>query len=91
MSNKINYVCNKLSVAQITMDSLVHDIEKALVGREAFEDTSDLNERLFQGDVFEDILGEHSEIGVPRLSPKAIEQIEVLIEQVQEYDYIFIL
>jgi hypothetical protein len=51
----------KASIYQIDENALLDGVVKILDGYEAFSDTSDLNEKLYMGTVFSDILGEDFE------------------------------
>ena len=96
-----NYIVGKLSIAQITENSLVYEVEKALRGRETFVDAEeDMNERIYNADVFEAILGEQAEIemmNAPKhqakfqLSKKAIQQLEMLNDQTVNFNYVQII
>jgi len=84
MSNP-NYIVGKLSIAQITSDSLLYEIELALKGREAFIDNTPIEEKIFLGDVFQAIIDED------KVSAKAMGQLETLNNQVVEFNYIQII
>jgi len=84
MSNP-NYVVGDLKIAQITSDSLLYEVEQALKGREAFIDNTLLDEKIYQADVFEAIIGED------RVSKKVADQLSVLNGQTVNYNYIQII
>ena len=84
-----------MSIMTIPENALLDGVVKLLEGREAFTDITDMNERIFQGDVFEEIGGEISEM--MKLNPKnrmlpsqkVINQIDELAEMV-DTDYFMI-
>ena len=87
---KINYIVETLKIAQVAENSLLHEIEKLLVGREQFTDTNkEINEKLYSGDVFENILQEKLD-GEITLSDKALKQLRQLVIQLTECEYIMI-
>lgn len=75
------------NLAQITRNSLLHEIEKALEGRETFIDTDkSINEKIYNGDVFSNIKGD----GII-LTNKAKEQLDELVVACHEFVYIQII
>ena len=80
-----NYIADTLKIAQITSDSLLYEIEVAMRGRAAFIDNTPIEEKIFYGDVFNDIIEEG------KVSEKAMSQLKVLNEQVEYYNYIQII
>lgn len=100
---KPNYIVGNLTIAQITENSLLHEVDKALKGRETFVDAEqDMNERIYNADVFEGILSGDAELenggaaseayyNKHKLSDKAISQLEVLNDQTVNFNYIQII
>jgi len=84
MSNP-NYIVDTLKIAHITSDSLLHEVELAMKGREAFIDNSPIEEKIYTADVFEVIMCEG------KVSTKAMTQLEVLAEQTEFVNYIQII
>ena len=89
MVNKSKYVTNILKVAQISEDAIIHELVIALKEREMFTDTTDLDERVYNGDVFEAILTDN-ETGVQPLSDKALKQCEELAKELGYYEYVMV-
>jgi len=87
--NKSKYVTNILKVAQISEDAIIHELVIALKEREMFTDTTDLDERVYSGDVFEAILTDN-ETGVQPLSDKALKQCEELAKELGYYEYVMV-
>jgi len=88
----IKGVMTRMTIMTIPQNALVWGIEKLLAGRESFKDTDKtLDEKIYQGDVFEDILGEVLELkGSPMYpSQKTLGQLEELAEFV-DTDYVLI-
>ena len=87
---KINYIVETLKIAQITEDSLLHEVECALRGRQSFIDVElNQDEKIYTADVFEAILSEDNEY--PKLSEKALNQLADLSVQTEYYNYIQII
>jgi hypothetical protein len=83
-------VLHKVSMTQIPENALLDRVVKELEGRECFKDTDeDLGERIYNGDVFSQILGEFGEIeGTPMYPQKKVmEQLNELNELI-DTDYI---
>lgn len=57
-----NYTVKSLTVLQLSKKDIHKVIVHKLKGLEAFKDTQEIDEPLYQGDVFETIMGEISEI-----------------------------
>lgn len=89
MVEKSKYVVNILKVAQISEDAIVHELVMALNEREMFNDATDLNEKVYTGDVFEAILTDY-DTGVEPLSEKALRQCEELAKELGYYEYVMI-
>lgn len=89
---KLKAVLNKVSMVQIPENVLMHGVVKALSGRESFCDVdTDLNERIYTGDVFEAILGENAQLrsGCPMKVHKKVEkQLEELAKLCGKYEYV---
>lgn len=89
--SKLKTVLNKVSMIQIPENAILDGIIRELEGREAFRDTDgSLNERIFEGSVFEQILGEQGEMGANPLrikEKKVLQQLEELAELVDS-DYV---
>ena len=83
-----------LSIVDIPKEKLSKGILKALEGRETFVDTDDsLSEKIYNGDVFEAILGEDAELDETifnsfRLSPEDVKRLEELAEELGEFEMI---
>jgi hypothetical protein len=74
--SKLKSVLNKVEIIQIPENALLDGVVKELRGREMFVDSDvTLDERIYSGDVFEQILGEQSEMGD---SPIRINNLKVL-------------
>jgi hypothetical protein len=90
MVNESKYVTNILKVAQISENAIIHEVIEALKDREAFTDTdTDLNEKVYNGDVFSAIL-EDNEAGTQPLSKKAITHCEELAAELEYFEYVMI-
>lgn len=92
--SKLKKIITSLSMMQIDENALLDGVVKQLNGREAFVDKS-TNEVIYQGDVFEGILGEIQELIDMKLtnqipSQKVISQLEELAEIVSA-DYIMVI
>jgi len=97
------YIVGSLTIAQITEDSLLHEVDKALRSREAFTDNEvGMNERIYNADVFDAIINDHEETKkmkdlAPKhfekfgMSDKAIAQLEELNDQTVEFNYVMII
>lgn len=91
----IKKVLHKMSIMTIPENALLDGVVKLLEGREAFTDITDMNERIYQGDIFEEIGGAIAEI--MKLNPKSrilpsqkvIDQIDELAKLV-DTDYLMI-
>jgi hypothetical protein len=76
----------------IPQNALLHGIEKLLDGRESFKDTDrTLDEKVYQGDIFETIASELDQMKDTVLYPpqKVIDQLEELAILV-DTDYVLI-
>lgn len=86
-------VTTKLSVVSIPENAILHEIVKALEGRESFKDVDEsLDEKMYAGHIFEDIASEQAQYPnghMFKMSAKALEQLDVLAELVSE-DYVLI-
>lgn len=79
----IKTVLHKVSMTQIPENALLDRVVNELRGREAFIDAdTDLGERIYNGDVFEAILGELGEMEDTPMYPqkKVMEQLAELAE-----------
>lgn len=88
----IKGVMTRMTIMTIPENALLDGVERLLAGRESFKDTDKtLNEVVYQGDVFEAILGEVLELkGSPMYpSQKVLGQLEELAEFV-DTDYVLI-
>ncbi len=90
----IKKVLHKMSIMTLPENALLDGVVKLLNGREAFEDATNLNERIYHGDIFEAIGGEIAEmiesdisLGIP--PQKVIDQIDELAELVSS-DYFMV-
>ena len=90
--SKLKDALEIVSMSQIPENALLDGVVTELVGREEFKDTDDfLNEKIFRADVFDEILGEQSELkeGTPmRLSKKVLDQIIEISTLVSEVQYV---
>jgi hypothetical protein len=92
--NKSNLksVLHKMRMVQIPENALIHGVVKALDGRESFKDAdTNLNERIYTGDVFEAILGENAQFEeghLMRLSKKTEDQLEELAKICGNFEYV---
>lgn len=91
--SKLKSVINKVNMLQIPENALVHGVVKSLEGRESFRDTdSDLNERIYTGDIFVAILGEndqiHDEEHPMKLDKKTVAQLEELATLCNKHEYV---
>jgi len=80
-----NYIVDTLKIAHITSNSLLHEVEMAMKGREAFIDNTPIEEKIYTADIFEAIMCEG------KVSAKAMSQLEVLAEQTEYVNYIQII
>ena len=81
-------IMTKLSLVSIPENALLDGVVKLLDGREMFRDTDDeLDEKIYAGHVFEDILGEEN--GLRTVTHKTYEQLEELSKLVSQ-DYVLI-
>jgi len=80
-----NYIFDTLKIVHITSDSLLHEVEMAMKGRESFRDTTDMDEKLYTADVFETIMSEG------KVSDKAMSQLQDLADQTEYVHYIQII
>jgi hypothetical protein len=85
-------VMTRMTIMTIPENALLDGVVKQLDGRESFKDTDrTLNEKVYQGDVFEAIASELDQmkdtIGYP--SQKVIDQLEELAKLV-DTDYVLI-
>ncbi len=78
--SELKSVINVVTMTQIPENALVHGVVRQLQDREAFRDVDiTLNERIYQGDVFESILSENLQM-LETCSPFAITDIKTLIQ-----------
>ena len=86
MPTNFKGVIQKVSITQIPENALLDRIVNELKGRECFIDTdTDLGERIYNGDVFEAILGEFGEMeGTPMYPQKKV--MEDLLELAELID-----
>ena len=78
IKSDLQKVMSRVSMIQIPENALLDGVVKALSGREMFVDADNsLNERIYSGDVAEQILGEVGE-GL-KLDKKTISQLEELV------------
>jgi hypothetical protein len=88
----IHNVLTKLSVVSIPENAILDSVIRLLDEREAYVHTdSDLDEKMYAGHIFEDILGEQGELeGSPmQCNDKTMQQLLELAELVSE-DYVLI-
>lgn len=77
----------KMKLAKITEDSLVYGIERSLRKIDAeFDDTTDLKEKIYTADVFDNIRVGFGET----LDKKSITQLDELIVSMKNFDYVLI-
>lgn len=78
----LSTVLSEVRMIQIPENALLDAVVKHLKGREAFKDTeSDLDERIYTGDVFEAIASEYAEVrgkGIPDQYQKVLDQLDEL-------------
>lgn len=93
LKKDVKSVTTKLTIASIPENSLVHGVVKLLEGREAFADTSsDLDEKMYAGHVFEDIANEQAQLEdghIFKADWKTLVQLDALAEFVS-HDYVLI-
>lgn len=86
---------NVVKMIQIPKDYLRKRVLRELEGREAFTDADVLcDESIYYGNVLEAIMCEQSMIpnnSILKLNKKSLEQIELLNEEVKDYEYIQII
>lgn len=89
---KPTFIITEAKIAQIHENNLLDGVVKALKGREQFEDTEEtLGERIYNADVFEQILGEQQELidmKQSTLNTKTLNQLEELAENLGDYQYV---
>jgi hypothetical protein len=85
----IHNVIGTLSIQSIPENALLHGVVLHLVKRTAFLDATSMGEKIYQGDVFEAILGEIAENPNDRTDPKVLVQLEELTELISA-DYVLI-
>ena len=81
----LSSVFSTVSITQIPENALLDRIVKELRGREMFTDTdSNLDEKIYSGDVFEAILGEFGEMEDTPLYPqeKVMKQLDELSQMI---------
>ena len=90
--SNLKSVLNPMRMVQIPENALIHGVVKSLEGRESFRDVdTDLNERMYTGDVFEAILGENAQMPkghLMRLNKKTEGQLEELAKLCGKYEYV---
>ena len=89
MSN-IKTVLRPVSMIQIPENALLDRVVRELRGRECFIDTDeDLGERIYNGDVFEAILGEFGEMeDTPMYPPKKVMEQLLELAELIDSDYV---
>ena len=81
-----NYIVGNLKIAQITENSLLHEVDEALKNRESFVDNEvGMSERIYSADIFSNILGD------TKVSKKARGQLNDLNNQTSESNYVMII
>lgn len=78
---------NQVKTALIPANALLDSVLTLLKGREAFKDATELNEKIFQADVFEGILGEISQ-GFLTVTTKEVDQLEELQFLTSQFEYV---
>ena len=94
LAKGIHEVIGSLSIQTIPENALLDGVVKLLKGREAFKDASEMNEVIYQGDVFEEILGELEEIKknhwiAQQPLQKVVDQLNELAELISA-DYVMV-
>jgi len=90
--SELKKVMTQLSMVSIPENTLLDGVIKLLDGRECFKDSNEgLSEAIYNGDIFEGILGELAEMDNSPLYPnkKVIAQLEELAELVSQ-DYFMV-
>jgi len=84
----LSKVLTPVSMIQIPRNALLYDVERLLEGREMFVDADlTIDEKIYSGCVFQNILSEQDEDNVLPLSKKAIQQLDELAQMCNS-DYI---
>jgi len=91
----IKKVSHNMSIMSIPENALLHGVVTLMKGHEAFKDATDINERIYQGDIFEELGGLLAEIKLKnpesKLLPsqKVFDQLDELAVLV-DTDYLMI-
>lgn len=86
-----NYPMGRLKVIQLNKEDISKHVQRELDGREAFRDADpELDERMYYGDVFQAILGEHSEQTLLSFNQDVIDELLVLDKICAEYQYVML-
>jgi hypothetical protein len=81
-----NYIVGNLKIAQITENSLLHEVDETLKNRESFVDNEiGMSERIYSADIFSNILED------TKVSKKCRSQLNDLNNQTSEYNYVMII
>ena len=81
-----NYIVGNLKIAQITENSLLHEVDEALKNRESFVDNEvGMSERIYSADIFSNILKD------TKVTKKARGQLNDLNNQTSESNYVMII
>lgn len=86
-----NYAIDELKVIQLNRKDISNHLLRELNGRQVFIDTdSDLCEFMYYGDVFDGILGEHTEQTLLSFNQDVIDELLALQEICGEYQYVML-
>ncbi len=91
---ELSTVITEVTMMQIPENALLTRIENELIGREAFKDATDMDEKIYQGGVFQAIAGEFAEMKRANQTTfypqqKVIDQLDLLCQLVTS-DYVMI-
>ena len=86
-----NFTTNEIKMLQLSKSELHKVITNDLVDREMYSDTEEIDEPIYTGNVFDDMLGEfteHNKVFPNTYSDEVIDELVVLSNICQYYDYI---
>lgn len=93
VANCIADVMTRMTIMTLPENALLDGVVKEMKSREAFKDATEMDEVIYQGDIFEEILGEEYEYknihGKFGISEKVIKQLEELAQLV-DTDYVLV-
>jgi len=86
---QLSSVLAPMTMTAIPENALLDGVVKLLKGREVFNDATDMNEKIYLGDVFTEIFGEIAEMTIHSTPQKVLDQLDELAQLINA-DYVMI-